>query len=239
MNNLVSDWSENKRFEDFVELESNVQGYVEKNSSFITLERTNNQSKESLILEHFPYELIISNCIRYAISAPKKENATDSGSTCDKNEVRNAMLSLQARMESLSSAGKLLEAMSALDMNDENNCTHDAATMVTSYRKSCNNCFRLIVSGWFLLFREQQAMKMMNASDILTTTTKLDILPDAEAYAWANTWISFNAKSGGGGILKSDRAIFLAIANMLQTNRKEMANEFNDMLEKLFPVNST
>ena len=74
----------------------------------------------------------------------------------------------------------------------------------------------------------------MNASDILSATSKLKILPDEEAFTWANKWISFNAKSGNGGILPSDKPIFLAIQKVLPPN--DTASEFADKLKKLFPA---
>mmetsp|Transcript_15668 Transcript_15668/g.25751 ORF Transcript_15668/g.25751 Transcript_15668/m.25751 type:complete len:295 (-) Transcript_15668:83-967(-) len=62
MKNLVADWARNKRFDEFVELERNVKSYVEKNLPFITLDRCNYHTKNSILLEHYPYESIISSC---------------------------------------------------------------------------------------------------------------------------------------------------------------------------------
>lgn len=246
MKNLVADWAKNNRFEEFVELERNVKSYVEKNFPFITLERDNYHSNTSILLEHYPYENIISSCVRFAISASDKvstEKTDSSGSKFDKNEAKFAMIDLQKRMEALSTAGKLLEAMSALETQrteDDNNSGKEAADMLDSYNKSCTNCFRLVVSGWFLLFRQQKTLHdkiiaELNASDILSTTSKLKILPDGESYAWANAWISFNSRSGRGGIQPSDKPIFLAIAKMLSEHRQDMASEFNDKLKQIFP----
>ncbi len=72
MTNLVVDWTKNNRFEEFVELEKNVKSYVENNFPFITLERDNYHSNTSIVLEHYPYENIISSCVRFAISASDK-----------------------------------------------------------------------------------------------------------------------------------------------------------------------
>eukprot|EP00985_Skeletonema_marinoi_P018902 scaffold10698_cov213-Skeletonema_marinoi.AAC.9 len=244
MKNLVADWAKNKRFDEFVELERNVKSYVEKNLAFITLDRDNYHSKKSILLEHYPYENIISSCVRFAISAPAdKDNTESSGSKFDKNEAKIAMFDLQKRMEALATAGKLLEAMSALETQqteDDNNTSEEASDMLNSYYKSCTNGYRLVVSGWFLLFRQQKTLhdkiiSELNASDILSTTSKLKILPDGEAYDWANTWITFNSRSGRGGILPSDKPIFLAIAKVLLPHRQDTSSEFNDKLKQLFP----
>jgi hypothetical protein len=245
MTNLVVDWTKNNRFEEFVELEKNVKSYVENNFPFITLERDNYHSNTSIVLEHYPYENIISSCVRFAISASDKvsnQRTDNSGTKFDKNEAMIAMIGLQKRMEALSTAGKLLEAMCALETQkeDDNNGGKAATDMFNSYYKSCTNCFRLIVSGWFLLFRQQKTMldkiiAELNASEILSTTSKLKILPDGESYRWANAWISFNCRSGRGGIQPSDKSIFLAIAKMLLDHRQDIAFEFNDKLKQIFP----
>ena len=241
MKKLVSDWAKTKRFDEFVELERNVKCYVEKNLPFITLERENYHSKKSILLEHYPYENIISSCVRFAISA--SDSADSPGSKFDKGQAKIAMFDLQKRMEALATAGKLLEAMSALETHqteDDNKSGKEAADVLNSYNKSCTNGYRLVVSGWFLLFRQQKTLHdkiiaELNASDILSTTSKLTILPDGEAYAWANAWISFNFESGGDGILPSDKPIFLAIAKVLLPHQQELASGFNDKLKQVFP----
>ena len=234
MKKLVADWAKSKRFDEFVELERNVKSYVEKNLPFITLDRDNYHTKNSILLEHYPYESIISSCVRFAI---EMDNADNSGRKFDKNEAKIAIFDLQKRMEALTSAGKLLEAMSALETQHTEQ-DEEAVDMLHSYYKSCTNCYRLIVSGWFLLFRQQKNLhekiiSELNASDILSTTSKLKILPDGEAYAWANAWIFFNARSGRDGILPSDKPIFLAIQKVLLPN--DTASEFEDKLKEIFP----
>ena len=78
MKKLVADWAKNKRFDEFVELERNVKSYVEKNLPFITLDRGNYHTKNSILLEHYPYESIISSCVRFAI---EMDNADIGGPT--------------------------------------------------------------------------------------------------------------------------------------------------------------
>src|SRR5210317_1605865 len=68
MKKLVADWAKNKRYDEFVELEKNVKSYVDKNIPWLRLE-TVNYSNESILMQHFPYENIISNFVRYSISA--------------------------------------------------------------------------------------------------------------------------------------------------------------------------
>ena len=239
MKKLVADWAKNKRFDEFVELERNVKSYVEKNLPFIILDRDNHHTKTSILLEHYPYESIISSCVRFAITAPERETADSTDKKLDKNEAKIAIVDLQKRMEALLTAGKLLEAISALETQQTEEEDEQAADLLHSYYKSCTNCYRLIVSGWFLLSRQKKVlhekiMTEMNASDILSATSNLKILPDEEAYAWANTWISFNAKSGEGGIMPSDKPIFLAIQKVLQPN--DTTSEFADKLKELFPA---
>eukprot|EP00986_Skeletonema_menzelii_P018931 scaffold26831_cov177-Skeletonema_menzelii.AAC.1 len=163
------------------------------------------------------------------------DNADDSGRKFDKNEAKSAIIDLQKRIEALISAGKLLEAMGALE-TEQTGEDEEAVDMLHSYYKSCTNGYRLIVSGWFLLFRQQKILHEkiiaeLNASDILSATSKLKILPDGEAYTWANAWISFNARNGG--ILPSDKPIFLAIQKVSLPN--DTASEFEDKLKELFP----
>lgn len=237
MKKLVADWAKNKRFDEFVELERNVKSYVEKNLPFIILDRDNDHTKNSILLEHYPYETIISSCVRFAITTPERDNADTPDKKFDKNEAKIAIVDLQKRMEALLSAGKLLEAMSALKTQQTEE-DEEATDMLHSYYKSCTNCYRLIVSGWFLLSRQKKILHEkiiaeMNASDILGATSNLKILPDEEAFAWANAWISFNTKSGNGGIMPSDKPIFLAIQKVLQPN--DTASEFADKLKELFP----
>ena len=238
MKKLVADWSKNRRFDEFVELERNVKSYVEKNLPFIILDRDNDHTKTSILLEHYPYESIISSCVRFAITAPERDNADSTDKKFDKNEAKIAIVNLQKRMEALLTAGKLLEAMSALETQQTKE-DEEAADMLHSYYKSCTNCYRLIVSGWFLLSRQKKGLHEniiaeMNASDVLSATSELKILPDEEAINWANKWISFNAKSGKGGILPSDKPIFLAIQKVLQPN--DTTSEFADKLKELFPA---
>ncbi len=240
MKKLVADWAKNKRFDEFVELERNVKSYVEKNLPFITLDRDNNHTNSSVLLEHYPYENIISSCVRFAISAPDKGSVDATSDKFDKNEAKMAISDLQKRMEALATAGKLLEALTLTLETEQTDDGDEAADMLNSYYKSCTNCYRLVVSGWFLLFRQQKILNdkiiaELNASDILSTTSKLKTLPDGEAYAWANTWMSFNSRSGRGGILPSDEPIFRAISKVLLTNRQDVASEFNEKLKQLFP----
>lgn len=237
---LVADWAKNKRFDEFVELERNVKSYVEKNLPFITLDREDdNHTKSSVLLGHYPYESIISSCVRFAITAPDKGSVDAPSGEFDKNEAKFAIFDLQKRMEALATAGKLLEALTSTLETEQAEDGDEAADTLNSYYKSCTNCYRLVVSGWFLLFRQQKTLHdkiiaELNASDILSTTSKLKILPDGEAYAWANTWISFNSRCGRGGILPSDEPIFRAISKVLLTNREDVASEFDEKLKELF-----
>lgn len=241
MKMLVADWAKNKRFDEFVELEMNVKSYVEKNLPFITLDREdNNHTKSSVLMEHYPYESIISSCVRFAISTPDKGSEDTTSDKFDKNEAKIAIFDLLKRMEALTTAGKLLEALTSTLETEQTDDGDETADTLNLYHKSCTNCYRLVVSGWFLLFRQQRILHdkiiaELNASDILSTTSRLKILPDGEAYAWANTWISFNSRSGRGGILPSDEPIFRAISKVLLTNRQDVASEFDEKLKQLFP----
>ena len=134
MKKLVADWAKNKRFDEFVELERNVKSYVEKNLPFIILDRDNDHTKNSILLEHYPYETIISSCVRFAITAPERENADSTDKKFDKNEAKIAIVDLQKRMEALLTAGKLLEAMSALEtqQTEENEKAADMLTHITN-----------------------------------------------------------------------------------------------------------
>lgn len=144
---LVADWANNKRFDEFVELEKNVKSYVDNNIPWLRLE-TVNHSNENILMQHFPYENIISRFVRYSISA---SSAEDNASTdkIDKQALKSAMGDIQKRMETLATAGKLLESLSTFETEH---------TLSDSYNKCCTNCFRMVVSGWFILFRQHKAL---------------------------------------------------------------------------------
>ena len=159
---------------------------------------------------------------------------------------------IEKRIETLITAGKLLEAMSTLELqqiDDDSNASEAAVaeteTQDPSYYKSCTNCYRIIVSGWFLLFRQKKALQdkiisELNATDILETTSQLKTHPDTEACAWAMKWMSFNSriaqrKLDSCGILPSDKPLLIGISKVLSPNRQEAALEFNDKMNQVFP----
>jgi hypothetical protein len=227
---LVADWANNKRFDEFVELEKNVKSYVDNNIPWLRLE-TVNHSNENILMQHFPYENIISRFVRYSISA---SSAEDNASTdkIDKQELKSAMGDIQKRMETLATAGKLLESLSTFETEH---------TLSDSYNKCCTNCFRMVVSGWFILFRQHKALNdkiisELNAADILSITSQLKTHPDVEAYEWAKKWISFNSRIekenlGSCSILSSDKALFVGISKVLSP---ETASDFKDKMNQVF-----
>ena len=228
---LVADWTKNKRFDEFVELEKNVKSYVDNNLPWLRLEAVNH-SNESILMQHFPYENIISRFVRYSISASSAEDNV-STDKIDKQQLKSEMEDLQKRMETLATAGKLLESLSTLETEH---------TLSDPYYKCCTNCFRMVVSGWFLLFRQHKALNdkiisELNAEDILMITSQLKTHPDVESYEWAKKWISFNSRIekenlGSCGILSSDKPLFVGISKVLSPG--ETASDFKDKMNQVF-----
>lgn len=237
MKKLVADWTKNRRFEEFLELERNVKSYVDNNLPFIKLEKESYLTKEGILIQFFPYESIISSLVRFSVSFSSTNNST---LKFDRIESNIAMNDLQKRMETLKTAGLLLEAMSTLETHqtDDDSNGSEAADIQYPYYKSCMSCYRLVVSGWFLLFRRQKALHdkiiaELNATDALQATSKVKTHPDSEAFEWAKKWISFNSKLGSGGIMTSDKELLIGILKVLSPHRQEAATELKGMLNNI------
>ena len=232
MEALVADWTQNDRWDDLIELESNVRMYVDKNLPFLTMnwkEDRNDRDSEGEVsmamqsimtsdrvrMELFPYETIISSAVRAAISGNKEVSPEKSNDTDNKN-IENEMVELQERMKVLSKAGTLIDSMTMVKV-EPINATNEGSDHDVSidddgndgwniYYSSRSNCYRRVVSGWFLLWRQMRETNRKRvaksaASDIIKTTAKMEIHPDEETYLWAKKWINFCKHDHGNAVI--------------------------------------
>lgn len=265
MDALVSDWQKDGRWDNLLELENNVRNYVDKNLPYLSLsfededemyDRTDGgmpsmKLVDRIRLDHFPYETIISGAVKHAISGdviliPSQIKDSDL-------EMQKIMAELYERISMLSNAGKLLDTMTNFELESG---TEDETTW-TAHRTACSNCYRLVVSGWFLLWRRlREANKQMieesEASEVLKATSAIDIHPEEEIYVWSNKWIDFctlRREVEGedsedeltllGGIAQKDKALMMGVSKMMSLSEKASvearAAELNKQIELLFP----
>jgi len=263
MDTLVGDWTQNKRFDDIIELESNVRTYVNKNVIDLTLiekecvrewergkwEQGKEVKKNVSLSDHirfhyFPYEEIITGIVNDAIAGKGILSSYEMKKTGgNKNKV--SMAEIHGRIRVLSQAGKLLEAMTSL--SPASDATHSGWTV---HHTSCSKCYRSMLSGWFLLYRRlREANKKLladaDAADILQATARLDIHPEQEAHVLAEKWIEFCTSGHGarkvvlGGILPSDKALLMGVVKILSMSendkRQKQSVELDRQLVGLFP----
>jgi len=242
MDTLVEDWTQKKRFDDIIELESNVRTYVNKNVIDLTLiekecvrewergkwEQGKEVKKNVSLSDHirfhyFPYEEIITGFVNDAIAGKGILSSYEMKKTGgNKNKI--AMAEIHGRIRVLSKAGKLLDAMTSL--SPASDATHSGWT---THHTSCSKCYRSMLSGWFLLHRRlREANKKLladaDAADILEATARLDIHPEQEAHVWAEKWIEFCTSGHGaggarkvllGGISPSDKPLLMGVVKIL------------------------
>ena len=269
MNALVEDWSQKQRYDDFIELESNVRTYVSKN--ILDLTHYENESvreyENSHALQHtmgmedyirynmFPYERIILGAIKHSISGKiifSNYKVGELGG--DTNKL--ALAEVQERILQLSRDGRLLGAMTSVEKkkknqqspnhSDEENVDDEkgANTSIeaTHYHISCSNCYRSLVSGWFLLYRRlKKVTTMMNGDMNTTVESKEDIQPEHEMHSRVCKWIAFcNKVSDNDQVLLSekDMPLLMGVAKVLskseQVGRQIQAAELQKQIEKLF-----
>ena len=273
MNALVEDWSQKQRYDDFIELESNVRTFVSKN--ILDLTHYENESvqeyENSHALQHtmemedyirynmFPYERIILDAIKHSISGKiifSNYKVGELGG--DTNKL--AFTEVQERILQLSRAGRLLGAMTSVEKKkkkkkemkqkspkgDEEDVDEEGANTsieATHYHISCSNCYRSLVSGWFLLYRRLKKVTTMMDADMNTTVeSKEDIQPEHEMHSRVCKWIAFcNKVSDNDQVLLSekDMPLLMGVAKVLskseQVGRQIQAAELQKQIEKLFP----
>ena len=268
MNALVEDWSQKQRYDDFIELESNVRTYVSKN--ILDLTHYENESvreyENSHALQHtmgtedyirynmFPYERIILDAIKHSISGKiifSNYKVGELGG--DTNKL--ALAEVQERILQLSRDGRLLGAMTSVEKKkkeemkqqspkgDEENVDDEkgANTSIeaTHYHISCSNCYRSLVSGWFLLYRRlKKVTTMMNGDMNTTVESKAEIQPEHEMHSRVCKWIAFcNKVSDNDQVLLSekDMPLLKGVAKVLSKSEQVGRQIQLPDSKKLFP----
>lgn len=230
MDALVTDWTQQKRWNDFIELERNVRSYVDKNTLDLAQickehvrqwERGGDVYRQSVTLadhlrfRHFPYERVVSAMVNNAI-AGKAVLSPYTLARMGGNEQKIAMAEIHERIETLAKAGTLLDAMTSFTL-DDNGAQRNGDDGWTVHHTSCSNSHRSVLSGCFLLYRRlREANKKILAASaaaggILEDTTKPELHPEHAARMWAEKWIDLcttgfkdtdtKAHSGGGQAL--------------------------------------
>jgi hypothetical protein len=244
MNDLVEDWSNKGRFDDFVELEGTVRGYVSNNMTDLAhyesecsreweddgvdLARYGIALSDLIRYRLFPYERVVTASVRHALSAVDVESQSRS--------IMDALVS--EGITRMSTSGKLLDAMTSFDgtMDVINHDDIDDGFGSTDQHAACSRCFRLVVSGWSKL-----------AVIGLGPTTKSDVRPEVEASVWAERWIDFcdrrrlgRGASSRGLILPSDEPMLTGVARMISSYarprewHRAKAAHLNDRIRGLF-----
>mmetsp|Transcript_13094 Transcript_13094/g.21386 ORF Transcript_13094/g.21386 Transcript_13094/m.21386 type:complete len:350 (+) Transcript_13094:432-1481(+) len=200
-------------------------GIIERSSS-ISLE-------DHIRFRYFPYEDLIVRIMNRAIGRDGEYVlSTHELNSIGGDEKKKPMAEVHGRIGLLARAGTLLDAMTSSfhdadgggdndngdDTNDNedkklitsNNTYNNNQHLWTIHHTSCSNCYRSVLSGWFLLYRRLREANRkiladdseLDASDVLEATTKLDVHPEEEALVRAEEWIEFcctgvDAAAGG------------------------------------------
>jgi len=228
MNELVEDWSQKKRWGDFIELESNVRLYVSKNLNDIIhynrqyVKEYNERDVNSPFYKHnihsimgledyirynlFPYERIIKPAVQHTLQGQIVFSQSKMKEM--KGDVdRLAYAQVQERIMNLSRVCKLLDAMVSVNTDDDDDCNTNGTKAtelvvgVTDYHIAVSNCYRSVVSGWFLLYRKWNEISMDISEESTTlspdidileaSSSKLNIQPEHQMHTYAHQWISF------------------------------------------------
>ena len=225
MNALVEDWSQKKRWDDFIELESNVRSYITKNLNDIShynrqyVKEYNERDINSPLYKHniysimgledyirynlFPYERIIKSGVQHVLQG--QIVLSQSKMKEMKGDVTKiAYAEVQERIMNLSRICKLLDAMVSMNKDDTSGTKgkeeDEAQVEVTDYHIAVSNCYRSVVSGWFLLYRKLNEIRkdiseestLPRPSDILeASSSKFNTQPEHQMQTYAHQWISF------------------------------------------------
>ena len=216
MNELVEDWSQKKRWGDFIELESNIRLYVSKNLNDIIhynrqyVKEYNERDVNSPLYKHnihnimgledyirvnlFPYERIIKPAVQHTLQGQivfSQSKLKEMGG----DVTKIAYAEVQERIMNLSRVCKLLDAMVSVNTDGEDSNT-SGTEEVTDYHIAVSNCYRSVVSGWFLLYRKWNEINtkvLLEESTSPTDTLGESSLsnPGHQMHMFAREWISF------------------------------------------------
>ena len=243
MTALVHDWIKQNKWNQLMELESNVKLYVQNNLPFLVLSWKNEQKgfyddnagmqlSDRIRMSHFPYERVVLAIAKHAISGPVLYDT--------KSSLGRLTAEIEARKRVLRDACKMLSSM--IDFRMDPQVHHQRWTM---HHESCSTCFRLIVSGWFLMSRRMRDTTPLSFSGENPSV-------EEEMYNHAKKWLVFcttGRVSGNqneipevgeafvGGITEADRALLLGIAKGLSlsknTEQQSQASEMSKIIDEL------
>lgn len=242
MEKCVSDWMRKSRWDDLIELESNLRMYLDKNMPFIELDHDSHDSESDLAfhdqlrLKLFPYELIIRKIIADAIKPRAAQKKTSVDVSSDEKADGGIL--------SMSCANELLESMSTFKVN------RSGDLQWTVHHSACSNCYRLVISGWLVLWRrENDSVSKYPTSTMINHAT---LHPGDETFTLVRKWMhfcrfNFNDKKNYEGlsegvddaITSSDIPLIRGVIKMLALSENEEHKKqsalLNIDLKNMFP----
>ena len=271
MNALVEDWSQKKRWDDFIELESNIRTYVSNNLNDIIhynrqyVKEYNERDINSPFYKHnihsimgledyirynlFPYERIIKPAVQHVLQgqivlsqSKMKEMKGD--------VMKIAYAEVEERIMNLSRICKLLDAMVSVNTDGEDDDSNTSGTEeVTDYHIAVSNCYRSVVSGWFLLYRKWNEI---NTSTLEESTSPTDTPeesslsnPGHQMHTYAHQWISFCTKVNKKDeryhdmvSSEKDYQLLMGVAKVLATSENDdsqvQSTQLMQLIDELF-----
>jgi len=255
MNALVEDWSQNKRWGDFIELESNVRLYISKNLNDVIhynrqyVKEYNERDVNSPLYKNnihnimtledyirynlFPYERIIKPAVQHVLQGQivfSQIKMKEMGGDVD----RIAYAELQERITNLSRVCNLLDAMVSMNTDDDDT---SGTEEVTDYHIAVSNCYRSVVSGWFLLYRKWNEINTSTREEESTPPTdtleesSLSNDPEHQMHMNAYEWISFCNKVNKEDKRYHDMVSSAKDQQLLMGVAKQMASSENDVTQ--------
>ena len=232
MSALVEDWSQKQRYDDFIELESNIRLYITKNLNDIIhynrqyVKEYNERDVNSPYYKHnihnimgledyirynlFPYERIIKPGVQHILQGQIVLSQSKMKEMKGDVTTKIAYAELEERIINLSRVCKLLDAMVSVNNKDDNDTSgtkgkeeeDEAQVEVTDYHIAVSNCYRSVVSGWFLLHRkwneisidmseESTTLPQPNIPEASSSKLNFNIQPEHQMHTYAHQWISF------------------------------------------------
>lgn len=243
MKALVDDWTENNKWNSFVELENNVRAYVNNNLPFLILKwkkgeielvggNEGMQLSDRIRINHFPYEQVILSAAKHAISGSVLLES-------NKHLGGRKLAEIEARQAILRDVEKILSSMADFKFDQQFNSRLEW----TAHHQPCSTCFRLVVSGSFLMWR-----RLCDAGDAEVHAINA---AEEEMCSRAKKWLSFCtngqvdedgtidiSKNIIGGIDQTDKALLMGIVKGLSLSKNPVhqaeSSELKSIISDLF-----
>jgi len=192
----------------------------------------------------FPYERIIKPAVQHVLQGQivfSQSKLKEMKGDVD----RLAYAEVEERIMNLSRVCKLLDAMVSVNTDDDCNTSgtkekeEEAQEVeVTDYHIAVSNCYRSVVSGWFLLYRKwneismdifEESTSLPPDIDILeASSSKFNIQPEHQMHTYAHQWISFCNKVNKEDERYHDMVSSEKDYQLLMGVAKQMASSEND-----------